>query len=324
MALDAAPTRPVRLGWEVIVKGDAGPGPRSRHGMAYDRKRKAVVLFGGILWEGGEYLLNDTWELRGGQWTQVATDQSPPSRHRGAMVYLDHRGESLLFGGEGYSSDGYCSFGDTWLYADQRWRRARFWWRSPPPRCAHSLAYDERMQVAVLFGGVDRRDEPFGDTWLFDGKSWRRVQGPAPPARRYAAFAYDPELEGCVLHGGAEDDHGKRTFGETWLFRSGQWTPLGNAFDVRPRDDHGIGYLKDIGRLILLEGLRGPREILTRGPTGWERAEVAPMHALHQCSPLVWADDLGGLLRHGGEVCHHGAQFDATVLLRARSMVQSR
>jgi len=234
------------------------------------------------------------------------------------MVYLDHRGESLLFGGEGYS-DRFCSLGDTWLYRDRRWRRARFWWRSPPPpRCGHSLAYDKRLGVAVLFGGVDRRDEPFGDTWLFDGTSWRPMRGPGPPARRYAAFAYDPDLEGCVLHGGAEDDHGRRTFGETWLFRNGGWTPLGGGFDVGPRDDHGLGYHQGAGRLVLLEGLAEARGILMRGATGWRLAEVAPMHARHQCSPLAWNEELGGLLLHGGEVRHGGPQFDATLLLRAQ------
>lgn len=324
MVRDAVSAGPVRLGWEIIGQGELGPGPRSRHGLVYDRKRNAAVLFGGILWEEGGFLLNDTWELRGRQWMAIETDRRPPPRHRSAIVYLDRRGESLLFGGEGYTSDGYCSLGDTWLYADRQWRRVRFWWRSPPPRFGHSLAYDERMGVAVLFGGVDLRDEPFGDTWLFDGRSWLPVRGLAPSARRYAAFAYDPDLEGCVLHGGAEDDHGQRVFGDTWLFREGRWTPLGDEFDLRPRDDHGIGYQREVGRLVLLEGLRGPREVLTRGRSGWEQAEVAPMHALHQCSPLVWNEELGGLLRHGGEVSHKGAQFDATLLLRARPAAQVR
>jgi hypothetical protein len=35
--------------------------------------------------------------------------------------------------------------------------------------------------------------------------------------RRYAAFAYDPDLTGCVLHGGAADDTGRKIFGDAWL-----------------------------------------------------------------------------------------------------------
>jgi len=36
--------------WDVIASGRKGPGPRSRHGLAYDRAAEATVLFGGIVW----------------------------------------------------------------------------------------------------------------------------------------------------------------------------------------------------------------------------------------------------------------------------------
>jgi len=58
--------------------------------------------------------------------------------------------------------------------------------------------------------------------------------------------------------------------------------------------------------------------------TGWEPAEVAPVHVRHQCSPLVWNEDLGGLLLYGGEVRHGGARFDATLLFRARPAGEAR
>src|SRR5262245_24421532 len=59
MSSDPAPT----LGWETIASGKAGPGPRSRHGLVYDRNAKAAVLFGGIIWDGRGSLQSDTWEL---------------------------------------------------------------------------------------------------------------------------------------------------------------------------------------------------------------------------------------------------------------------
>src|SRR4051794_22444817 len=69
------------LGWQVIVSGNAGPGPRSRHTLVYDRQVKVAVLFGGIIWS-PESLQSDTWELRGGNWMQVRTTATPPARHR--------------------------------------------------------------------------------------------------------------------------------------------------------------------------------------------------------------------------------------------------
>ncbi len=303
---------PPTLGWQVIAAGDAGPGPRSRHGMAYDRRAKVAVLFGGIVWR-PESLRSDTWELRGGSWKRIRTAEAPPARHRGVMVYLDSRERSLLFGGQ--ADDG-TFLGDTWTYSDQRWRRVSSSATSPSPRCGHCLTFDERAGTAVLFGGISPNDQPLGDTWLFDGESWKKVDGTGPPARRYAALAYDPGLKGCVLHGGAEDDHGRHTFGDTWLFQNGAWEPLGKGFDTGPRDDHGLGYHRVAECLVMLDGLGGARGILKREATGWGHVPADPLHPRHPCAPLVWDEELGGLLLHGGEARHGGPQFDATLLLR--------
>jgi hypothetical protein len=309
MAAAPAPT----LGWEVIASGDDGPGPRSRHGLVYDRSAKAAVLFGGIVWDAGGRLRSDTWELQGRQWTRVATPEAPPARHRGAMVYLANRGESLLFGGQGRTG---AMFGDTWTYSGCRWLQKRLGRATPSPRCGHCLAYDEQAGVAVLFGGIEPGDKPLGDTWLFDGASWTRVPGVAPPARRYAAFAYAPDLGGCLLHGGAEDDHGRRTFGDAWLFHANGWKPLGKGFETGPRDHHGLGYHRAARRLVLLEGVAGARGLLVGDANGWRPVQAGPLHLRHQCSPLAWDDELGGLLLHGDEARHGGPQFDTTLLLR--------
>jgi hypothetical protein len=304
---------PPALGWEVIASGGAGPGPRSRHCLAYDKRAKVAVLFGGIVWDGQGSLQADTWELHGRKWSRIRTAETPPARHRGAMVYLTNRGESLLFGGQ---EDSGGLLGDTWTYSGRRWRRVTPGGANPSPRCGHCLAFDEMTGTAVLFGGIDPDDQPLGDTWLFDGTSWKRVGGPAPPARRYSAFAYDPDLKGCLLHGGAEDDRGRRTFGDAWLFRDNTWKALGKDFATDPRDDHGLGYHWGAKRLVMLEGVAGARGILQREATGWRAVEASPLHPRHQCSPLVWDDDLGGLLLHGGEARHGGPQFDKTLLLR--------
>jgi hypothetical protein len=307
MAKDPPPT----LGWQTIASGDAGPGLRSRHVMAYDRHARVAILFGGIIWKPMK-LPSDTWELHGRSWKRINTTEAPPARHRGAMVYLDGHERSLLFGGQAAKG---AFLGDTWTYSDQRWRRVPLGATTPSPRCEHCLSLDEHTGMAVLFGGISPKDEPLGDTWLFDGASWKKVDGMGPPPRRYAAFAYDPGLMGCVLHGGAEDDHGRRMFGDAWLYQDGAWKQLGNEFDTEPRDDHGLGYHRGAKCLVMLEGLARARGIRTRHATGWHNVQADPLHPSHQCSPLVWDEELGGLLLHGGEARHGGPQFDRTLLL---------
>ena len=113
-------------------------------------------------------------------------------------------------------------------------------------------------------------------------------------------------MKGCLLHGGAEDDHGRRTFGDAWLFQGTTWKRLEKSFDTDPRDDHGLGYHRGASRLVMLEGVAGTRGILVREPTGWRAVAASPLHPRHQCSPLAWNDELEGLLLHGGELRHGG------------------
>jgi hypothetical protein len=230
------------------------------------------------------------------------------------MVFDAARGYVLLFGGQTHRG---VMLGDTWTHSGGRWRSRWSWgWSQPQPRCGHSLAYDEDARCAVLFGGIAGGDRTLGDTWTFNGASWRSVPGPQPPARRYAAFAYDPELQGCVLHGGSVDDAGNDQFGDAWLFRDRHWSPLHDGFETDVRDDHGLAYHYAADTLVMLEGVGGERGILVRGTGGWEAADCDPLHPRHQCSQLAWDEDLAGLVMHGGEVCHRGAQFDATLVLR--------
>jgi hypothetical protein len=299
--------------WQVIASGREGPGYRSRHCLVHDLGARATVLFGGIVWDGSGDLLADTWELRDGGWSRIQCRRGPCPRHRAAMAYDNRRGFSLLFGGQG---DWGRLLGKTWIYAERTWQSRRVgWWRRPAPRCGHCMAFDEETEAIVLFGGINHRGKSLGDTWLFDG-SWHRVTGPGPSPRRYAAFGYDVDLDGCVLHGGSRDDLGRYSFGDTWLFRERTWTRLPSAFDTDVRDDHSLAYHRVAKLLLLLDDVRGERGVLARTGEGWHPVEARPLHPRHQCSPLVWDDSLGGLVLHGGEEYHMGAQFDATRVLR--------
>ena len=306
----------------MIETDNEGPGPRSRHGLVYDRDAGATVLFGGIVWVMGGRLRSDTWELKDGEWSPVVAFRHPPARHRGAMVFDERRGFSVLFGGQAGSG---AMLGDTWTYAGRRWQRQRArWWRRPAPRCGHALAFDEEAGQTVLFGGIGRSQRSLGDTWIFDGSSWQKVRGPYPPARRYAAFTYDPGLRGCVLHGGAVDDVGARQFGDAWLFRDRAWTRLPSGFETDDRDDHGLAYHRAAGTLVMLDSLRSARGVLAGSPDGWEPAPCVPLHPRHQCSPLAWDVGLDGLILHGGESRHGGPQFDVTLVLRLAPSPEGR
>jgi hypothetical protein len=304
------------LGWETIASGTDGPGPRSRHGLVYDRKARAVVLFGGTIGGGSRAmrLKSDTWELKGESWSQISISVPPPAIHRGAMVYCDNIESTLLFGGQGAKGQ---MFGDTWIYTAGDWR-LRSDIAGPPPRCGHCMAYDSVGHV-VLFGGIKADgvlDQSLDDTWIFDGTSWTKLDIKGPPARRYAAFAYDPQLGGCLLHGGSADDFSRIPFGDAWLFQKGNWKRLPETLTTTARDDHGLCYHRRANRMVLLEGLSGTRGVLVRENDQWKKVAAHPIHPRHQCSPLAWNDDLGGIIMHGGEARAFGPPLEETLLLR--------
>ncbi len=314
------------LGWQA-VEMNHNPGPRSRHGLVYDSAEESIVLFGGVDWGTGE-CQSDTWILKRSKWKKVRSDQTPPCRHRGAMVFDSERGFTVLFGGQTQDRTGWPMLNDTWTWQDGSWwlQPHRGWfWKSPAHRCGHAMAFDEELGATVLFGGINVHDQPLGDTWIYDGATWSQVKGEGPPARRYASFAFHPELKGCLLHGGAVDDNGRQKFGDTWLFRDSKWTSMGENFDTDARDDHAMAFDHSSGRMLMLEGLlrdhQGSvkREVLMLSSGGWRTIKVNPLHPRLQCSPLAYAPKLGGLVMYGGETGHGGDQFEETLVLRSDS-----
>ena len=57
------------------------------------------------------------------------------------------------------------------------------------------------------------------------------------------------------------------------------------------------------------------REVLTLTNSGWKEIDVSPLHPRHQCSPLTYDSELGGLLLYGGELGHGRPQLQEMLIL---------
>jgi hypothetical protein len=224
------------------VDRDSGPSGRAEHAMAYDQTRRMVVLFGGKNENG---LLDDTWEWDGSQWHPRNPEQAPPARVGHRLIYDVERHRVVLYGGSDDSywfSDGWEWDGTNWLpiefsttpriayaYAivedSARQRKFAFlgsegtwiWdemgWRQlslesePQERVSHTMVYDSLREQIVLFGGATE-GWVFGDTWAFDGESWRELSLPYQPARWGHAMFYDPLRQRAVIWGGVQAGSG--------------------------------------------------------------------------------------------------------------------
>ncbi|MDX1500842.1 MAG: kelch repeat-containing protein [Thermoanaerobaculia bacterium] len=146
------------------VTPDAGPGPLSAFGMAYDRRRGVTVLFSGV-----DEVTRDcdpeTWEWDGSRWTLVSS-RGPAARYLSTMTYDERRGAVVLFGGIECGTD--QALDDTWEFDGRKWKRVDI--EAPSARNWHGMAYDAARGAIVLFGGREYTEDPtgedLGDTWL--------------------------------------------------------------------------------------------------------------------------------------------------------------
>src|SRR2546426_924786 len=75
---------------------------------------------------------------------------------------------------------------------------------SPPPRSAHSLAYDAARGQVVLSGGSHGGFAgTTSDTWVWDGTNWtQKSPANSPGPIRLHAMTYDTDRGQVVLFGG--------------------------------------------------------------------------------------------------------------------------
>lgn len=146
-----------------------------------------------------------------------------------AMAYDAARERVVRFGGFGEGSRP-C----TWEWDGIRWT-AREPETSPPARCLHGMAYDGARRRVVLFGGFDlpsRRE--LGDTWEWDGSTWKQLAPKVrPPPRVYSGMCYDADRKVAVLHGGSLLT--RTLFSDTWEWDGVIWVPKFTPNVPQPR-----------------------------------------------------------------------------------------
>lgn len=119
------------------------PSARCGHTMAYDARRKRVVLFGG---HDGKRVFGDTWEWDGVRWAQASVPAAPRPRFRASMAYHAGAQRMLLFGGQGAIQYQLPFYDDTWEYGETHLSASGL------PRPGHVMSF-----VLLAAGDVGRR-----------------------------------------------------------------------------------------------------------------------------------------------------------------------
>ena len=134
------------------------------HAMAYDARRKRLVLFGGMTIDEPQSI---TYELDAqGVWSTVTTTMTPAARYSMQMAYDPERGRIVLYGGDS-STQGAAVRNDTWEY-DGDWHPIAAS-AVAPYRAGGKMAFDRTSHRMILVGGYDDTFVRSNATYAYNG-----------------------------------------------------------------------------------------------------------------------------------------------------------
>ena len=223
-------------GWSQVLPSGAGPSARGDAAVAYDSRRHRILVFSGYDWgvsSPQRASLPDLWALTLDgipNWVRLsASGDAPPGLYATAATYDSLHDRMVIYGGEEWAVGEHR---EAWVleFSDPPVWTRRSSPVAPTPRLSACLAYDERRDRFVMFGGAG------SDTWslsLDAEPTWTLLEpgGQEPASTGYfASSAYDPvQHQSLVLGGfaqyGAEGDWWPVEFPVIWSL----------TLDSRPR-----------------------------------------------------------------------------------------
>ncbi len=261
MVYDAARARTILYGVEdrdlwaragtdwtrIGTQGPAHPFAVEFLAMSYDPVRARTVMNIGS----GSAGLNETWEFDGSTWAHRASGPMDTFTDF-AMAFDAARGETILFGGHGYSG---VPISTTWA-----WNPAAGQWversqTAPRALSGHAMVFDAARGKVVLFGGSDDTAMS-ADTWDWDGSSWTVRAATGPAGRRGHSMSFDPARQRTVLFGGFSSS-AQVAAPETWEWDGAAWS-LRSSTGLAARGRAAMVYDPSRGRTVLFGGSTYP------------------------------------------------------------------
>ncbi|MEM7205342.1 MAG: kelch repeat-containing protein [Planctomycetota bacterium] len=275
-----------------------GPSRRSRPGVAFDARRRLLVLFGGLDAATGEPL-DDTWEWNGRTWREVASGLRPSGRTGHHMVYDETRGRVVLYGARQPDVKT-----DVWEWDGVQWIE-RTPAQSPPPELVPAMAYDSWRRRVVVHGGTGTSGP--GQTWEWDGTMWELRAVTGPPGRTGHELFFDVTLGQTVLVGGSDgvDPDLDGYAGTVWEWGGHVWSERAMTSAPVLRDDARVAF-DPVGRVAVLFG--GRLGDLDQGDTWellgneWQRASGAVVPPRRSHHAMCYDEGRGRLVVFGGQL----------------------
>jgi hypothetical protein len=143
------------------------------------------------------------------------------------------------------------------------------------------------------------------ETWLWNGKAWRKVATAGPAPRDHHCMAYDSSRKRFVLFGGSDADiTGRSTFyGDTWEWDGKTWNQV--AKNGPPARCHFAMAYDPIRKQTIMLGGYGARGVVDDRVWAWNgsawKAITNDPIAMRSSPRMAFDTNRGQLLLYGGE-----------------------
>lgn len=167
----------------------------------------------------------------------------------------------------------------------------------------HSMAYDSRRQVVVLFGGA-WGGHLSHDTWEWDGIAWTHRKEGTPGERTDQAMAYDSARGVTVMFGGVySDDQETEYYDQTWEWDGEVWDFIADIAEPSPRAFHRMAFDSARGVTVLNGGFSPDNPNAVKETWEWDGKVWTLRDAegpVRDGSAMVYSDHHNACILFGG------------------------
>jgi len=209
-------------------------GPRNMVGqrIVYDSESDRIIMFGGVDFSNFK-LVDETWvyDYNTDTWTNMQPHDHPTARNFQGMTYDSKADRVVMWGGAGVrialqGPDKPAVW--TYDYNTNLWQQLESSKDGPAVRYYINLAYDEKADKIIMYGGFDYGND---ETWVYDlnTNTWQQklpVNNPGIISRY--GMVYVKDVNRTILFGGQDGPIHFQYVPGTWSYnlKADRWNNL--------------------------------------------------------------------------------------------------
>ena len=191
--------------------------------IVYDSESDRIIMFGGVDFSNFK-LVDETWvyDYNTNSWANMQPRDHPTARNYQGMAYDSKADRVVMWGGAGVrialqGPDKPAVW--TYDYNTNTWEQLESSKDGPAVRYYISLAYDEKADKIIMYGGYDYGN---AETWIYDlnTDTWQQVFPENNPGvlSRYG-MVYVKDVNRTILFGGQDGATHFVYKGDTWSYQ---------------------------------------------------------------------------------------------------------